>query len=710
MRFISRVPRYALLASLCSVLSTPVGWAADAPQTNSTARTSEVVVTATRTERELFDVPSSMAVVTSQQMARTPKRTIAEQLQDIPGIQVTDGGMGGGAKRIMIRGESAARVLILIDGMKLSEQKSMDGSMLLIGPENIERIEVIKGSASVLYGSEAIGGVVNIITKKGGSKPIQGTLVSTYDGSNDSFTPFGALYGTSNGFSYRVSGDYTDASDKRGGSGTIDNSSYLQRNYSAYLDYAWNNGKAGFGYDHFWSNINIPSSSSVEASTSVTVNLGLPQWKRDRLYGFFEQEKISDYLQKIKLTAFTQKTEKDFANEIDVLVRMNPMMTMNSNTELFTKNEQRSYGSTLQTDWTLGDSHYVVAGIDYLRDNLDADESRSAFTTMYMNGNPMPGYPRPSADNGLYKHKAHQETLALFLQDEWSLHEDWTATLGARSTWVWSALDETNDAKLSTGKDSDSHIVGSAGLVYSGFEDWRLRANYSQGYRYPILQQMYMGTVHGSADVTYPNPNLKPETSQSFELGARYEIGGFKADLATYYTMAEDYIYRAASMDSGTTRYTFSNSNSADTYGSELELSYTYAPWNLTPYINGAYMHRTIDRGSDNGGSTSQTGDPRWTGKTGVRYEKEFSPEFSMHTDAFVRMAASAREQLTTGETLHNGGWATANFAIGGKFGKDKALFADLNLNNIFDKRYTPAAASLEDPGFHAVLRIGMEF
>lgn len=690
------------VAFVCGVFCLPGAAIAEEAAQPAPTRVSEIVITATRTERELFDVPSSMSVVTSQQMSRSPQRTIAEQLRDIPGLQVSDGGVGGGAKRISIRGEGASRVLVLIDGMKISEQKSMDGSMLLIGPENIERIEVIKGASSVLYGSEAIGGVINIITKKGGDKPIQGTFVTTYDGSNSSLTPYASLYGAYQGFGYRFSGDYTDAENKRAASGRLDGTSYMQRNYSGYLDYSWAHGKAGFGYDHFWSNNNVPPATATEGRNTVVVSPDLPLWQRDRFYTFIEQGNISEFLQKIKLTAFTQKTKKDFANTIDVLnVRMGPFM-YDVETRMFTVNEQRSYGGTLQSDWTFGESHYVVAGIDYLQDTLKSSEDRAVYRIRQTTGARM-----PAADNGSYHSEAYQKTLALFLQDEWQFHEDWTATLGLRSTWVWSALDKTNDRSLATSRDSDSKVVGHAALVYSGFEDWRLRANYSQGYRYPSLHHLYMGTVHGSADITYPNAGLKPETSHSFEVGARYDANNFKADLSTYYTKAKDYIYRGRGEKN---RYEFRNSNKAETFGTELELAYTFASLNLTPYMSGAYMHRTYDRGSDGGGSTSHTGDPRWTGRTGLRYEKEFSPEFSLHTDAFLRMASNAKEQDNKGIVTKKGGWTTANVAIGAKFGKDKKLFADLNLNNITNKKYTQAASSLEDAGFHTVLRIGMEF
>ena len=105
----------------------------------------DVYVTATRVEKELQDVPMSVSVMTSEDIKRSPARTIGELLQDIPGVEINNSG-GQGFKRISIRGESPNRVLILIDGQKLVENKSMDGTPLLIDPSNVERVEVIKGS------------------------------------------------------------------------------------------------------------------------------------------------------------------------------------------------------------------------------------------------------------------------------------------------------------------------------------------------------------------------------------------------------------------------------------------------------------------------------------------------------------------------------------------------------------------------------------
>lgn len=101
-------------------------------------------VTAGRFEQDLMETPMSVSVVTREQIEQSNARNVGELLELLPGIQINNDG-GQGMKRIKIRGENAFRTLVMIDGQKVSEQKSMSGAPMLIDPAMIERIEVIKG-------------------------------------------------------------------------------------------------------------------------------------------------------------------------------------------------------------------------------------------------------------------------------------------------------------------------------------------------------------------------------------------------------------------------------------------------------------------------------------------------------------------------------------------------------------------------------------
>ena len=145
----SRTPKLAAVA----VLAAFSGLALQV-QAQETVELDEVKVTAGRVEQELMDVNMSVSVITQEEIRRSSARNVGELLEDIPGVRINNDG-GQGMKRIKIRGEDAFRTLVMIDGQKVSEHKSMSGSPMLIDPSMIERIEVIKGPASVLYGSGA---------------------------------------------------------------------------------------------------------------------------------------------------------------------------------------------------------------------------------------------------------------------------------------------------------------------------------------------------------------------------------------------------------------------------------------------------------------------------------------------------------------------------------------------------------------------------
>ncbi|HUI45804.1 MAG TPA: TonB-dependent receptor [Nitrospirota bacterium] len=128
----------------------------------------EVVVTATKTEQELEDITQSVTVITADEIRKSDATTAAEIIERTTGVEVNDYGPIGSIVDISIRGSTYQQVLVLLDGIRLNSAATggFDMSVLPISIEQIDRIEIVRGPASALYGADALGGVVNIITKK----------------------------------------------------------------------------------------------------------------------------------------------------------------------------------------------------------------------------------------------------------------------------------------------------------------------------------------------------------------------------------------------------------------------------------------------------------------------------------------------------------------------------------------------------------------
>jgi len=133
----------------------------------------QVVVTATKTEVDISEVPQSTSVITKEEIQRTPDRTLGEIIQRTVGTEVTQYGPRGAVSLPKIRGAEAEQVLILLNGRRINDAQSakFDLSNLPVNKEDIERIEVLRGSASALYGADAMGGVINIVTKAPSKEP-----------------------------------------------------------------------------------------------------------------------------------------------------------------------------------------------------------------------------------------------------------------------------------------------------------------------------------------------------------------------------------------------------------------------------------------------------------------------------------------------------------------------------------------------------------
>lgn len=172
----------------------------------------EVVVTATRTEESIAYLASSVNVITGGEIERKGAKTVLEVLRDVPGLDVVQSGGPGGTTSVYLRGANVGHTLVMIDGVDVKDPTQMSGGFFdfaYLTTDNIERIEIIRGPQSTLYGSDAIGGVINIITKKGVGKPKFYALAEA--GSYATYHESVGLSGSTQRTNYSFSASRTDS-------------------------------------------------------------------------------------------------------------------------------------------------------------------------------------------------------------------------------------------------------------------------------------------------------------------------------------------------------------------------------------------------------------------------------------------------------------------------------------------------------------------
>lgn len=652
--------------------------------------TEKIKVTATRVEKEMREVPYTVNVITEEDIRKSGATSLAELLRDIPSVQMTSTGAAG-IQRLSLRGESSSRTLIMVDGMKITEQKSMDGTPLLIDVNSIERIEIIKGPGSVLYGSEAIGGAINIITKKGGDRPVQGMLSYTYNTNSDSFNAAASLYGGVKNFYYRAEvsqNDFGKREDSRGDK--LDGTEYENTNMSLLAGYKNKKFDTGFQYTRYESESDVYVGEIEPPFTDMFMQL--PEWNREKYAGWFEYRNPGGFLNKARLDVFTQETYKKFINNMDMVVSMGPI-TMPMYYRGLTKNTLDTTGFLGQFDFSLSDSNLLIAGFEYNTDELNAKDNIQTFG---------------ASTATLTDTDAKQTTMSVFVQDEQVLG-NFILSAGLRYTKVDNEIEKTNNASIPDKDTDDDNIVGSLSLVYTGIKDTALRALYSSGYRTPNLQQLYMGTTHGSSTPTFSNPDLDPETSDNFEIGARFANKAADIDLAVFHTRSEDYITTVTIPYGSSTARMFTNVEKAKTTGAELTAQVFLG--DFTPYVNGAYMRRKYELETF---STYKVGSPELTSRFGLRHDAKFGKKFTLNTDIYGRYASKAESASTSGsgEIDTTESYTTLNLALTGSYiyRDGRRIMLGVEALNINNQDYELAMSPIPEPGRHFILKVSADF
>lgn len=417
------LPRISQRPFILSALTLCVSGAVSAA-TTTTAQHHKVsdddtlIVTANRSESSLWESPATIQVIDRQAIQNSTSVSIADDLQDIPGVEVTDNSLAG-RKQIRIRGEASSRVLILIDGQVVSYQRAGQnyGAGLLIDESSLERIEIVKGPYSVLYGSQAIGGVVNFITKKGGDKPLGGSVKAVYNSATAGWEESAAAWGSIGNFDYRINGSYSDQGNRDTPDGRLPNTNFRNNSQGVWLGYNLDRHKFGLSLDRYKTSTQTWISDADNQYDEFSVRI--PKLEREKIAVFYDYDADGDYLKKIHLDAYSQTIERKFENRVKTTqVIPSPMiqaLTVSNQTN--TNDKQYTQGVTLQSNFSLPANNELVIGTQYQHDKVKQDTNSSTRQTAATGVFDI-------QTNTLSHIEAEQGDASIFAQNDWRFADD----------------------------------------------------------------------------------------------------------------------------------------------------------------------------------------------------------------------------------------------------------------------------------------------
>jgi len=671
--------RTLLAAGVCAAMGSI--YAQAAPENAATnGALAETIVTASRNQQRVFDSPVSLSVISQAELDRSTAPTLAEMMRDVPGVQVTDSGQPG-LGRVRVRGEESRRTAILINSQEVTDHHEV-GTPLTLHPSMVERIEIIRGSGAVLYGSRALSGVVNFFTRKGGTEQIQATLSGGYDSATSGYNAFASVYGNVEGFEYRLAWSESDYEERSTPEGDMPNTAFENDSLYLYAGKSFGNHHLEYTYEDYESSNGIFVEEEVKTTFPLTdFYLETPQRDREKHGVFYNWDLDNSWLKSLEANAYRQVSDRHFYSFVK---------TVWYERDINTVGELTTDGALMQLNLQPLGNHTLIAGVQYLNDEVDQVRHVDTFSWV-----------PPVAPSGIeiIKDKASIETWAWFAQDQWQVNDRLALTAGVRQYFVEGDLKYTDRESLDAGNlNDDNEMIGSLGLVWEQSDEVRLRASVSQGYVYPSLLQLATGAYAGSSFVN-PDPNLKPETSVNYEMGIRLQQGGLVLDATAFYTESEDYIHHqpCAVEDNcpGSRDRIYLNIGESQAHGVELYLAYANGPWGLQPYANLTWMERRNDFDEF---STWDTGIPALGGRAGLRWEGVLMSMPSLWTDFYLRGESGSDVEepgSIRGVLEEKDSWVTANIATGMGFGREGQYQLALELINLTDKSYIASTENL---------------
>ncbi|MBI4616587.1 MAG: TonB-dependent receptor [Planctomycetes bacterium] len=532
-----RAPRPFL--ALLALLALP-GLAQDGEE--PAVRVLPVVVTARRAAADPFEEPSIVHLLEREDLQRQLIRTLPEALWDVPGVMVQKTSNGQGSP--YLRGFTGFRTVLLVDGIRLNNSVFREGPNQYwntVDPLSLDRIEVVKGPTSALYGSDAIGGVVQAFTREREEFELDLDWdVSAYaraaeaERSVMSRVQFEGNVGREYGFLGGYSGGYFG--DVRQGSGSVQDKTggyWQQAGDGKFTLFPAEGAKLTVAHYEFdlndaWRTHTTDQGEAFHGTTVGDDRMRRLDQDRRLTYAAIELERESPLFDKFRATVSLQEQREEEKRErADGRRERQGFRVLSPAVSLQLEKDSPAGKLAYGTEWY----HDEVSSF-----RIDIDPRRTARTREVRR------IQGPVGDRASY------DTLGLFVQDEIEVFRDFvTVTLGARYTHVWLDAGEVEDPvtrreiRISEAWPS---VVGSFRTLIKASENWHLFTGVNQGFRAPNLSDLTRFDSNRSGEIETPAPGLDPEHYLTMEAGSKLRFLPFEAQAAYYYTRIWDMILR----------------------------------------------------------------------------------------------------------------------------------------------------------------------
>lgn len=564
----------------------------------------ELVVTSTLTEKKASQVPNSVSKITRDDMDKQQVTDMKDLMRYEPGISTsTSTQFRGGNQGYNIRGITDNRIMMLVDGVPLPERYS--GSFFgrdFVDPEGLQSVEIVKGPASSLYGSDAIGGVVSFRTLdpkdllKG--KADHASIRLGYHGANNEKfgtvrlatgktggTQMMAIYSRSSGDEFSNKGDIGGRGYKRTEANPASSSAQSLLTKIAFDQDP--NSRWLLAFDAFQSSTDIDQQTLL-TSAAVQSNMATDERNRYRFSVNNDRKNVLG-LDSLALSAFYQtsySTNKTNIRATTYTEKEDSPLTQDS----------MGLSAVAKKRLLLGDTvHALTAGIQASLSTMEriTDRERNGSKTFSVR----PGAPAQVFPQSVFP-RSDMTKVGAFVQDEIALgnltlvpgirFDHYTLSPSSNQNYINAGGDPS-----AIGKQEGSALSPRLGLVYAITPGMSLFANYAQGYRAPEHAQVNGAfTNRASGYALVANPNLKAETSYGLETGLRFNGSDHTAEVVVFDNHYDDFINSNVSlgMVAGLPTFQAQNVGKAHIYGAEAKGRYLLNNnWTLRGSV--AYAH-----------------------------------------------------------------------------------------------------------------------